>query len=169
MIFLFLLGNMFYGLGEYIFHRNLHNSPKKKIDYDKYGYIHNVHHKENTSTTRHAIIESVCVLFVMSYADNNFTNGVLIGYVIYKLCHVVQHKKSVLIPNITGINGRKYHHCHHNSEFYEYNFGVTTLTYDYLFGTMNDEFKLNTFGKITGLFPILIPFAFKYGFVNNQL
>lgn len=168
----YLLGNALHGVCEYAVHVYLHLSPKNKCKYDEGNGMHNVHHLVNTSSTFEAIRDSmICMFFLYAWYVNGlpfveFITGILSGYSLYKIFHIVEHRCSSILPDFTGIMSRKYHHTHHSSPIYDSNFGVTTLTLDYIFGTMDPNFTLNTFGKITGFFPITIPLAFRYGLIK---
>lgn len=166
----FLLGNIFFGLSEYTIHYLLHTykyngykfNKSKKI-YDNENYYHNKHHKLNKSKASSAFRDTIICLFASYFIPYQFIRGTLFGYICYKMVHVVQHKKNKFIPDLTGNNGRIFHYFHHNEIIYNYNFGVTTILYDYLYKTLHPSIELNILGYILGSIPILAPLTFRYG------
>ena len=176
LILEFLSGNIVHGFLEYIVHRYLHgmtflssilsrNKRLCKSEYDEMKWMHSEHHKENDSSTIGALVEcGLCgiIIYTCPYY-RQFIGGLLVGYSTYKLYHIVSHRKSC-IPDFSGSTARIYHKIHHNNTFYRYNFGVTTVIYDYLFNTLKPHsLTPNWIGLACGSIPLLCPLTFKYG------
>lgn len=164
----FLFGNILFGFSEYMIHSYIHSDPINKNKYDNLTTIHSVHHKTNDSNTFWTIAENIMIIggnAIYIYYNINYKYiviGFCMGYIHYSIFHILSHRKSKLIPDYAGNLARIYHHTHHSSIVYKYNFGVTTILYDHIFKTMH-KFKITNIGYITGGIPLLSPITFKYG------
>lgn len=142
----FFIGILFWTLFEYLMHRfTFHfiaTTPRlKHLHY----VIHGMHHAYPTDPTRvifppfASAAIGILIAFVMylllplTWAMGAFS-GFILGYVFYEFMHYATHH---IKWKFSWFYKRKRHHLlhHHNGDFRDRNFGVTTSLWDRVFNT----------------------------------
>jgi len=176
----FLLGNLLFGLAEYGVHRLLHVKPKAKTKYDELTHkTHNLHHRLRLGSSVFKMIDEIGAasmgLLISSWylrftlIQNMFWGGFVSGYAMYVVYHDSTHRDS---PNrIADPNGRYFHLLHHGGDKernYTTNFGVTTITWDWVLNTIDDKVTIRLRGIVPAAVPLCAPYSFRYYVVRNK-
>jgi 4-hydroxysphinganine ceramide fatty acyl 2-hydroxylase len=113
--------------------------------------IHGVHHEYPRDRERLMMppLPGVILIFfffglwyIFFRSDTHaFMSGFLSGYLIYTFIHYILHAWK-------PVKGLKFlwthHHIHHNPAYHDKAFGVSTVLWDYVFGTMPGKEKRKT-------------------------
>ena len=138
---------------EYIVHRFLyHTESESETLYNIQFKGHTIHHQHPIDPTRLAMppLPSIFLAsmffglfyFIMGNWAVAFYPGFMAGYVVYITFHYYQHRiKNPRIPSLKKL--WLYHRIHHYSNPYVA-FGVSTLLWDYVFGTLPEVKKGKT-------------------------
>ena len=176
----FIFGNLLFGLAEYGIHRFLHIKPKAKARYDKLIHkTHNLHHRLRLGSTTLRMIEDIGAasmgLLISSWylrftlLQNVFWGGFISGYAMYVVYHDSTHHDS---PNgIADSNGRYFHALHHGGDGqrnYTTNFGVTTVTWDWVLNTLDNKITFRLRGIVPAAVPLCAPYSFRYCVIRNK-
>ncbi len=146
---LFLSGWMTWSLAEYWLHRSVYHAQTDKKWLLKIQYMgHGIHHQYPKDPTRLAmppvpallllaLFYGLFWLFLRDWAIAFFP-GFVGGYLLYISIHYAQHRFRT--PSFLPFKRLwKYHAMHHYKFPEDKVFGVSTLLWDYVFGTMPDE------------------------------
>jgi sterol desaturase/sphingolipid hydroxylase (fatty acid hydroxylase superfamily) len=146
-------GFLFWTFAEYMIHRFLYHTESESETLNNIQYKgHTVHHQYPIDPTRLAmpplpsiILSSLFLgLFylIMGKWAIAFWPGFISGYLVYITFHYYQHRiKRPRIPTLKKL--WLYHQIHHYSNPYAA-FGVSTLLWDYVFGTIPEVKKGKT-------------------------
>ena len=146
-------GFLFWTFAEYMIHRFLYHTESESETLNNIQYKgHTVHHQYPIDPTRLAMppLPSIILsgLFLglfyllMGKWAVAFWPGFIAGYLVYITFHYYQHRiKSPRIPTLKKL--WLYHQIHHYSNPYAA-FGVSTLLWDYVFGTIPEIKKGRT-------------------------
>lgn len=153
LFFQFFIGIASWNFLEYIYHYYIQH---------KYFYsIHKKHHDFpiNLKYIHLSLCLTQCLIPFFSFIFWNnlyMLSGLCFGGIIFELCHTMSHKKlNGTIKKILFRNVKAYHKYHHLKS--NVNFGFSTPSYDYLFGTLDKSIVLPNYILILGLFtPILL-------------
>lgn len=138
-ILVFIIGLLSWSFVEYVFHRFLFHHVSKYPFLTKLVYLfHGIHHKYANTTNYIPFIQNVLfygsgLLFIKLFTNES-------GFVFY-LGFLIAVMYQVYIHNLVHEHQSKYfiklqlHHSIHH-RFPNYNFGVSTRFWDYLFGTL---------------------------------
>ncbi|HEU5289711.1 MAG TPA: sterol desaturase family protein [Cyclobacteriaceae bacterium] len=144
--FLFVAGTLTWTLAEYGVHRFVYHTKTKNKLWLKIQYLgHGIHHQYPKDPTRLAmpplpalvLITGFFGLFwvLMQQYAIAFFPGFLFGYVLYISMHYAEHKiKSPLYGPFKRL--WKYHALHHYKYPETKAFGVSTILWDWVFGTL---------------------------------
>lgn len=128
-----------YCMHRFLFHMSIHNKLRKDVQYNAHGIHHEYPKDKDTlamplpfSITLGAAFIGLFYLIMGTYGFA-WTGGMYVGYGLYLLMHYLVH--AVPPPNnflkILWVN----HAIHHYKDD-EVVFGVSSLIWDYIFGTM---------------------------------
>ncbi len=141
-IIFFLFGVLIWTLKEYMLHRFLFHIPASRFQY----IIHGIHHEFPRDRERllmpplpGTIIFLIFLTFWWIILRENvfiFLAGLLSGYLFYTTIHFIVHAYKPIKPFKFFW---EHHHKHHNPKFEDKAFGVSTMLWDYIFGTMPTE------------------------------
>jgi sterol desaturase/sphingolipid hydroxylase (fatty acid hydroxylase superfamily) len=141
-IIFYILGVLIWTLKEYMLHRFLFHIPASRFQY----IIHGIHHEFPRDRERllmpplpGTIIFLVFLSFWWIILRENvfiFLAGLLLGYLFYTTIHYIVHAYKPVKPIKFFW---EHHHKHHNPKFEDKAFGVSTMLWDYVFGTMPNE------------------------------
>jgi sterol desaturase/sphingolipid hydroxylase (fatty acid hydroxylase superfamily) len=95
--------------------------------------------------------------------------GFVSGYALYIVYHDSAHRDRS--NGIADINGRYFHVLHHAADKnrnYTTNFGVTTITWDWVFGTIDKKMTFSLNGIVPAVIPLCAPFSFRYFLVREE-
>jgi sterol desaturase/sphingolipid hydroxylase (fatty acid hydroxylase superfamily) len=141
-----LAGLAVWTLAEYLIHRfAFHHAPGLKT-------VHLEHHAEPEGLHGSPTLVTVLVFAGLAFAPlwwlfslasaSALTSGLMLGYLAYVGVHYLVHHPALLGSGETGSRARKAlrgliraHAVHHHQ--LGYNFGVTTLVWDRVFGTLH--------------------------------
>jgi sterol desaturase/sphingolipid hydroxylase (fatty acid hydroxylase superfamily) len=149
MTLLFCSGAFFWTFLEYMLHRFVFHWASESPGVKRFTYIlHGVHHEAPRDEGRvfmppvpgTLIIALLfgCYYLALGHYAYMFMSGMLLGYIAYSSIHFLIHVKHV--PKIL-----KKLHTHHALHHYRYDdkaFGVSTMFWDRVFGTMAPEEKV---------------------------
>lgn len=155
MLLWFIIGLITFTLFEYILHRFVFHLdkflPDSHICFIIHFFTHGVHHFLPNDKLRLVMPPGLAALcgsplwlllhLTMGLSScSAFLSGFTVGYVAYDMFHYFSHHNKLDIPYFTFM--RKYHSLHH----YKYGnlgFGVTSIVWDWLFGTLINDKYLN--------------------------
>jgi sterol desaturase/sphingolipid hydroxylase (fatty acid hydroxylase superfamily) len=145
---LFVLGVLVWTFTEYILHRFVfHYEPKTKIGQRLHFLLHGVHHDYPNDSLRLVMPPVVSLplaaifyfLFLAVVGEvylPAFFPGFLVGYLCYDMIHYATHhapmrgKVGLLL---------KHHHMRHHYQTDEFNYGVSSPLWDFVFGTFQEK------------------------------
>lgn len=145
---LFLAGALTWTLAEYCVHRFVYHTQTKNAVWLKIQYMaHGIHHHYPKDPTRLAmppLPALVLILFfyglfwlILRHNAIAFFPGFLFGYVLYISLHYAEHR--VKSPRYGPFKKLwKYHMLHHYKYPETKAFGVSTILWDWIFGTLPD-------------------------------
>lgn len=155
------LGTMSWTVLEYFYHRYLQHFFFRESHWKHHIYPHkeNFIHLSGLITKLYEIIlirGLICsYIFNMSYDQTNMFNiGIYISFVCFETSHSMSHKS--ISEDSFFYKIKIYHKYHHSNPVT--NFGFTTPSYDYLFGTMNKGSNVSTLKLILGFILPIVPF-----------
>ena len=140
---LFFGGLLFWTLFEYLMHRYVFHFITDNIRGKKFVYtLHGVHHEYPRDRERlfmppvPSLVISSLILggmyLVIGYYALSFFPGFMVGYILYGTMHYAIH--SIAPPPFMKALWRN-HHLHHY-KFPEKGFGVSSVLWDHIFGTV---------------------------------
>ncbi|MCE3296866.1 MAG: hypothetical protein K0R65_2580 [Crocinitomicaceae bacterium] len=143
----FIAGFFSWSLAEYVMHRYVfhfegQNKLVRAVHYAMHGYHHEVPHDD-----KHMFMPPVPALLILSlffgffylFLGGNtwfFLPGFEIGYLTYSLIHYRIHRG---VPKNRFLNKLWLHHANHHYKDHDKSFGVSSLFWDRVFGTLPDE------------------------------
>lgn len=147
-MFLFIFGILSWTLLEYVLHRGVFHWQPNPTSYNQitlHFLLHGLHHKTPMDSDRlvfpptaAAIIATFFYVFYYNLLPWPifccYVSGKLLGYIGYDMIHYYLHHG--FPPPHSNMHFRKvYHHNHH---FKDYNlaFGISTMIWDFIFGTV---------------------------------
>uniref|UniRef100_A0A0N5AMY3 Fatty acid 2-hydroxylase n=1 Tax=Syphacia muris TaxID=451379 RepID=A0A0N5AMY3_9BILA len=146
--FMFGLGGLAWTLLEYLLHRfAFHWEPNPKSDWQIVFHflLHGLHHKTPMDGDRLVFppvpavpivgfFYCLYILLLPYHIFCCFAAGKLFGYIVYDLSHYYLHHGDPQPPS--GFHYRKVYHYNHHFKDYDVGFGISTVIWDYVFGTV---------------------------------
>ena len=155
------LGVFFWSFTEYTLHRfYFHMSPTNAVKRFLYFYSHGIHHAYPDDYYRLVMVPAVSLplafvfyaLFVAvlpaAYMPGAFA-GLVIGYLNYDYVHFATHhvkppRAALLAPIAIIMKAQRKRHMKHHYDDHETGYGVSTVFWDYVFGTVAKDEKRST-------------------------
>jgi sterol desaturase/sphingolipid hydroxylase (fatty acid hydroxylase superfamily) len=145
---LYVAGIGVWTLTEYILHRYVfHYEPKSKIGQRLHFLLHGIHHDYPNDSLRLVMPPVVSIplamlfyfLFLGLLGETTvpaFFAGFITGYLCYDMIHYATHHAPM--KGKTGLL-LKHHHMKHHYQSDEFNFGVSSPLWDYVFRTYREK------------------------------
>lgn len=145
---LFIAGIFVWTLTEYLLHRFVfHYQPHSEWGKKLHFLMHGVHHDYPNDSLRLVMPPVISLpLAILFYAlfvtllgeasTWSFFAGFIVGYLFYDMLHYATHHFAMK-GNI-GL-WLKHHHMRHHYQTDDYNYGVSSPLWDFVFGTFNEK------------------------------
>lgn len=144
MVLFFMLGFLVWSLAEYLLHRYVfhfvrENRIIRAFHYAMHGYHHKVPHDDKhlfmPPVPAFVLLTLFFGIFYLFLGQNTwfFLPGFEIGYLMYSMIHYVIHRK---VPKNRFLNKLWVHHATHHYKQSDKAFGVSSMFWDRVFGTM---------------------------------
>jgi sterol desaturase/sphingolipid hydroxylase (fatty acid hydroxylase superfamily) len=154
----FLLGVFFWSFTEYTLHRfYFHMTPTNALKRFLYFYSHGIHHAYPDDYYRLVMVPAVSVPLALlfyalfaavlpaGYVPGAFA-GLVLGYLHYDYVHFATHhvkppRAAWLAPVAAVMKGPRRRHMKHHFEVHDTGYGVSTVFWDHVFGTVARDEK----------------------------
>ncbi len=144
---LWIAGYVLWGLTEYALHRTaFHWVPKASWGERYHFFVHGVHHQWHWDKYRlvmpPAVSLTLCVVFMALFRAVfgpvlmwPLFSGFVFGYCVYDCMHYAQHHSRIRWKWFMKLKAHHMSH-HHNKKYQELRFGVSSMFWDRVFGTL---------------------------------
>ncbi|MFN0159355.1 MAG: sterol desaturase family protein [Bacteroidota bacterium] len=148
MVLFFLAGLLFWTFTEYILHRFVfHYEPKSGWGKKLHFLMHGIHHDYPNDSLRLVMPPAVSIplaaLFYGAFVvvlGKTFTSpffaGFLLGYLCYDMIHYATHHFAMKSSISLWV---KQHHMRHHYQTDDFNYGVSSPLWDFVFGTYQEK------------------------------
>jgi len=148
IILLFLAGLLVWTFTEYILHRYVfHYEPTSSIGKRLHFLLHGIHHDYPNDSLRLVMppivsgpLAAIFYYFFLALVGTTFLPaffaGFLVGYLCYDMIHYATHHAPM--KGKTGLL-LKHHHMRHHYQTDEFNYGVSSPLWDFVFRTYQEK------------------------------